>query len=327
MHHHILNLLLAVYLLAALIPDFGLNLPLTLKSLISKVLLMFLLFVAGLESSFSNIAHVITKPKLLILGIIYNFIYPAIFISIFYLFSRVFWHNQNETSNVLLGMVIIASMPIAGSAAGWTQINNGNTNLIIGLIMGTTILSPLTTSLQFQFYSVFLTGDFSEDLMEMAGDANLKYFFILSVMLPALLGVLVSNKMASTKRIHLKSNLKLMATLVLLLLNYLNASHALNMALSNPDWDFLVMIIATMFMMSFSGFLVGWFFPLSLKTKDSDRKALTFGLGMNNNGMGLVLASTSLPEHPTILLPIVFYNIGQQILASIFSRKFNTLPS
>jgi bile acid:Na+ symporter, BASS family len=47
----------------------------------------------------------------------------------------------------------------------------------------------------------------------------------------------------------------------------------------------------------------------------SDRIALMFGLGMNNNGTGLVLASMALADHPQVLLPIIFYNLVQHLVA------------
>jgi BASS family bile acid:Na+ symporter len=40
-------------------------------------------------------------------------------------------------------------------------------------------------------------------------------------------------------------------------------------------------------------------------------------LGMNNNGTGLVLASVALADHPQVLLPIIFYNLVQHLVASI----------
>ena len=40
-----------------------------------------------------------------------------------------------------------------------------------------------------------------------------------------------------------------------------------------------------------------------------------FGLGMNNNGTGLVLASMALADHPRVLLPIIFYNLVQHLVA------------
>ncbi len=50
-----------------------------------------------------------------------------------------------------------------------------------------------------------------------------------------------------------------------------------------------------------------------------------FGLGMNNNGTGLVLAASALSDHPAVLLPMIFYTLTQQVLAAVIdSRLFRT---
>lgn len=41
-----------------------------------------------------------------------------------------------------------------------------------------------------------------------------------------------------------------------------------------------------------------------------------FGLGMSNNGTGLVLTSMALSDHPEIMLPIIFYNLIQHLVAA-----------
>ena len=40
-----------------------------------------------------------------------------------------------------------------------------------------------------------------------------------------------------------------------------------------------------------------------------------FGLGMNNNGTGLVLASTAMASMPLAMLPIIIYNLAQHLIA------------
>jgi bile acid:Na+ symporter, BASS family len=43
--------------------------------------------------------------------------------------------------------------------------------------------------------------------------------------------------------------------------------------------------------------------------------ALMYGLGMNNNGTGLVLASLTLAAYPRVMVPIIFYNLVQHVVA------------
>jgi hypothetical protein len=39
------------------------------------------------------------------------------------------------------------------------------------------------------------------------------------------------------------------------------------------------------------------------------------GLGMNNNGTGLVLASLALADHPKVMIPVILYNLVQYVFA------------
>jgi hypothetical protein len=41
---------------------------------------------------------------------------------------------------------------------------------------------------------------------------------------------------------------------------------------------------------------------------------------MNTNGTGLVLASMALADHPRVLVPIVFYNLVQHLVAGFIDR-------
>jgi BASS family bile acid:Na+ symporter len=40
-----------------------------------------------------------------------------------------------------------------------------------------------------------------------------------------------------------------------------------------------------------------------------------YGLGMNKNGAGLVLTSLVLTSYPKVMVPIIFYNVDQHLVA------------
>jgi BASS family bile acid:Na+ symporter len=48
-----------------------------------------------------------------------------------------------------------------------------------------------------------------------------------------------------------------------------------------------------------------------------------FGLGMNNNGAGLVLASLTLSDHPSVMLPIIINILLQHLAASVVGKVFS----
>jgi BASS family bile acid:Na+ symporter len=55
------------------------------------------------------------------------------------------WHSNGEVQNILVGLALVASMPIAGSSTAWSQNASGDVTLSFGLVLGSTLLSPLTT--------------------------------------------------------------------------------------------------------------------------------------------------------------------------------------
>ena len=85
--------------------------------------------------------------------------------------------------------------------------------------------------------------------------------------------------------------------------------------MADPDWDFLGVILAITVALCMLAFASGYWLARLLKADDAQRTSLMFGLGMNNNGTGLVLASLALADHPRVLLPIIFYNLVQHLVA------------
>jgi BASS family bile acid:Na+ symporter len=67
-------------------------------------------------------------------------------------------------------------------------------------------------------------------------------------------------------------------------------------------------------------FAAGYGLARALDATRADTASMMFGLGMNNNGTALVLASTALAEHPQVMLPVILYNLVQHFAASIVDR-------
>ena len=68
------------------------------------------------------------------------------------------WHNPDEVQNILVGLALVASMPIAGSSTAWAQNADGDLALSLGLVLGSTLLSPLTTPLALHAVGLMATG-------------------------------------------------------------------------------------------------------------------------------------------------------------------------
>lgn len=320
-HARFIWLLLGSYVVAAFFPAAGLlarsfqwggvSLPM--------VLLGLLLFNAGMGVDLASLSKLRSDPLSLIFGLLANLLIPLAYIAVVMLTLR-FWHNPDEVQNILVGLALVASMPIAGSSTAWSQNANGNVALSLGLVLCSTFLSPLTTPVALHAVGLMTTGDYSEDLHELAGFQT-GWFLLMSVIIPSALGIVCRRVIGEEKVTASKANLKLANSVVLLFLNYSNAAVSLPQAIATPDWDFLAVILGITLLLCAVAFSAGWVIAWVRKSDASDKIALMFGLGMNNNGTGLVLASMALADHPQVLLPIIFYNLVQHLVAGVVNQQ------
>lgn len=331
LHRYFLPLLISSYILAGLLPQFGLALrqislgAIDLPGLgktnlsLSLVMLSFLLFNAGLGIQARELLGLRNKPQVLVVGFLANMIVPILLI-VAMRGTLGLWPDSDELHNLLVGLALIIAMPIAGSSTAWAQNANGNLSLSLGLVLTSTMLSPITTPIVLHFFGSITQGDYAEDLHEMAQQGT-NAFLCLTVVLPSLIGMLVHYLFGERRTGLIKPYLKLVNFIVLLLLNYSNASTSLPQAFRSHDWDFLGLIFAITVTVCLVAFFAGWLVSWMFKTDKSDKAALMFSLGMNNNGTGLVLASAALADHPAVLLPMIFYTLVQQVIAAIIDWR------
>ena len=328
-HKRLLWLLIASYALAASYPTIGLWIrdvkigevsALGTRTHVSLSMLMLasLLLNAGLGVRLSDLGKILARPRLLGAGLAANLIVPIAFILVV---TRMMsgWHNADEVQNILVGLALVASMPIAGSSTAWAQNADGELALSLGLVLFSTLLSPLTTPLALHSIGLMATGDYAEDLHELAAGGT-GAFLGICVLAPSLIGIGIRKIVGEVRIATVKPHLKLVNSAILLTLNYSNASVSLPQAVADPDPDFLLVTLAVVVSLCALAFTAGGMIAQTLRAMPPQRTALMFGLGMNNNGTGLVLASLSLADHPRVMLPIIFYNLVQHLVAGMVDR-------
>jgi BASS family bile acid:Na+ symporter len=324
LHRNFIWFLMGSYGVAAVAPKAGLwikNVSLGRLDLFGEpiqvslpmLLLSLLLLNAGLGVEMAQLRHLLRRPWVLAAGLAANLFLPIAYIFAVSQTMRV-WHNPEEVQNILVGLALVASMPIAGSSTAWSQNANGDLTLSLGLVLFSTLLSPLTTPLALHSVGLMTTGDYSEDLHELAATGT-GGFLAACVILPSVAGMLIRG-VAGPERIgRAKPTLKLLNSLNLLVLNYSNASVSLPESIANPDPDFVSVLLLIVSGLCVFAFAAGWLIARLFRTDRAQRTSLMFGLGMNNNGTGLVLATMALADHPRVMLPIIFYNLVQHLVA------------
>ncbi|CAB4242658.1 putative Na+-dependent transporter [Methylacidimicrobium sp. AP8] len=325
LHRRFFWLLLAVHGLAAIAPDPGrrarglvfgsvsiLGEPFSIS--LPVVLLFLLLGNSGFGVSAGGMKKLFGNPRPLVFGLLVNIVLPLLFLAgLRAALGR--WHNREEAESLVMGLGLVAAMPIAGASAAWCQNAGGDMALSLGLVLGSTALSPFAGSLSLHVVAAMVGGDYAEDLHEMAG-RSMGVFLSLCVVLPSVLGILFRRLAGEGVFEHLRPALRPANELILLGLLYMNASISLPYAFRHFDPDFLAMLLVGSGTLCLLRFQCGEWLGRLLRTSPSERTALVFALGMNNNGGGLTLATIAIPDHPLAILPIVFYTLLQQLTAA-----------
>lgn len=281
---------------------------------LAGMMLSLMLFNAGLGVSVDDIVAMVRRPRMLLSGVIANMVLPLLLLLGFSLLLRV-WPEQEETQQILVGLALIGAMPIAGGATVWTQNADGSVALTVGMVLVSSLLSPVTIPLSLRAVSRITTGDYAEDLADLAAHGGAS-FAIVSVVIPCALGIVVRHLVGGARMRGAMPAIKAVNTVNILMLAYSNASVSLGQVFRRPDLDMLALVVVTTVAMCALSFWVGWRMARALRAPIAEAKSLTFGVGMNNSSASSVLATTGMPDHPLILLPILAYSMTQKLLAS-----------
>lgn len=321
-HKNFLWLLVASYLLAAILPGPGLairNLSLTPpagdKVTAPLLLLALLLFCAAAVVRWSQVRSLIHHPGILLVGLIAIWIVPGIVVSLlgWFLPSML---GEYVTTGMLVGLALVAAMPVANSSVAWSQNGQGNIALSLGLVVLTIVLSPLATP-QLLNWMGFVLSEQETAQCEALVTKFSGAFFIIWVILPSLAGGVV-NRLAGPQRIeNARGTLRLISSITLLTLNYANASLAMPKVLSNEGVKAVVVSAVLAILLSITGMLSAWLLSRWLKLGDESRVSLVFGFSMKHTGLALVLAGEVLETEPRVILMIVIATLLQHIIAGV----------
>jgi BASS family bile acid:Na+ symporter len=324
LQRHLLGLILLSYALAVVGPAPGLWMKTTklvdvslgagrIVVSVPALLLGFLLFNAGLRARGEQVCHIAHRPGVVLAGLVANLAIPLLYLRVIMLAMRS-WHNADEARTILIGLALVAAMPVAGSSTGWVQTSGGDMALSLALVLTSTLLSPLTTPLALQLVGAASPAGFADELRLLAG-RNTGAFLALWVLLPCLLGILARRLLGAARVDAAERHFQASASLTLLGLCYANASECLPRALGVPDWDFLALTFGFVLGLCVLTFASGHLLGCLLGAGRDQRVALMFALGMSNNGTGLVLASVALASRPLAVLPVIAYNLAQHLVA------------
>jgi BASS family bile acid:Na+ symporter len=322
-HRHFLWLLLGCYALATLWPRPGLLLrqwqwsPNSLPALLLSfplLLLALILFTAALRTDLAQIRTVLQQPAVLCAALLAVWLGPALLV-VAAGFVIPWAVDGQATTGLLVGLVLVAAMPVANSSVGWTQNAEGNLALGLALVVLSISLSPFVTPQLFRVLGTSLSAQ-EQAYCEALVNRFSGVFFIIWVILPTAAGFLCRYITSPEQLSRVAGGFALASAAALLMLNYINSALALPEIYNSPT--FLLVITATLAAsLSLVGLVFGWAIARLMRLSYATRSALLFGLSMKHTGLALILAGAVLANEPLSILMIVLATLMQHLLAAV----------
>ncbi|MFD8705462.1 bile acid:sodium symporter family protein [Kitasatospora sp. NPDC059648] len=316
----LLGLMLVCYALAGAFPAPGealrglvLRVPAgSVVVTLPMVLLAVMLFNAGLGVRIPDLRVVAFRPLRLAVGIAANALLPLLLLPVVGLCLRT-WPDPAEAEGLVVGLLLVLAMPIAGGAASWGQNAGGNVPLVVAMVIGSTLLSPLTVP----HGAGVLDDTTTVDTVARTGAG---VFALLSVVLPCLTGIAVRAVLGEERIRRALPAAKAVNLVNILLLCYTNAAGALGQVIARPDPDLVVAALGIAGAVCGLTFCCGRWLSRWTGCDRPDGISLTFATGMNNSSAAAVLAAGWFSHRPEVLLPILSYSLLQKIVAGAAGR-------
>jgi BASS family bile acid:Na+ symporter len=326
MHDSFLWLLVASYLLAAVAPGPGLairRLAFTRSTgdeiSAPLLLLALLLFCAAVVVRGSQVRNLMQRPGILLLSLLAVWIVPGLFVSLMgWLLPAML--GVHVSAGMMIGLALVAAMPVANSSVAWTQNAHGNVALGLGLIVLTIVLSPVATPQMLKLMGLALSEAETQHC-EMLVTKFSGTFFIIWVILPSAAG-LVCNRLVGPGRIErARGTIRFVSAIALLTLNYANASLAMPKVIESESVQTILLFAIMAVSLSALGIASAWAMSRIFSLGEATWTSLAFGFSMKHTGLALVLAGEVLQDEPRAILMIVLATLLQHIVAGILDKR------
>jgi BASS family bile acid:Na+ symporter len=329
LHRFFLPVLVGTYALAGLFPgpgtvirEFAVRLPGGGEERISMLLLAVLLFCAAAVIQYSQVRDLVQTPSVLLIGLTAAWLGPALLVMA--LGPLMPWlASHDATAGMIVGLALVAAMPVANSSAGWTQNAGGNIALSLSLIIVSIILSPLVTPNLLKCMGWALS-DADTHRIELVVTQFSGWAFILWVILPSLAGAMVGTLAGEERIVHAKPWFRLITLITILILNYANASLAIEKVWRDEPMSVITMAAIIAAAVCLIGIALASVQARIFRLPRGSWAALAFGLSMKHTGLALVLAGEFLKDQPRVILVILLTTLAQHLAAALVDLRLQT---
>lgn len=273
---------------------------------IVPTLFAFMTFQGALSNTFHQVAEVFHRPLHLVLGLLVSAV--LIPIAAYAMGSLFFGSNPN----LVCGIVLEYSVPVAVTAFMWISMFGGNGPLALTIILTSSVISPVTIPLTLK---LLLGATVSIDVPSMM--QNMAFM----IAIPAVLGIVMNELTRGWGHEKLSPALspgcKFMMMGVIASNSTAMSEYVLHMNVERLEVALFILVFAI------SGFIIGVLIARALHLPYSETTTMCFTCGMRNISSGAVIATQYFPGE--VVFPVMCGTLFQQVLASIIGHLFERL--
>ncbi|MGW4698867.1 bile acid:sodium symporter family protein [Streptomyces sp. NPDC004285] len=292
---------------------------------VTQMLLATVLFTAGLRAGPAALAGVLRRPWILLSGLTLHLTAPLLVIPAVALALRCS-PDADGGSGMVAAMILTVAMPVAAGATVWTSQGRGDEAAMLGLVVASTLASPLTLPAVIRTLSPLLNPDYARSVAVVASGTG-SGFALTGVLLPCGAGIVCRLLLPDRAKRTALSMAALIAVLAALLLTYVNACGAIGQFLARPRPLLLLGGALTAGAVCLLSFGWGACWARVLRLGASARTSVALACGMSNSSAGAVLITTAMPDRPQILLPVLAFSLLQKAVAHRMTRPRPAEPA
>jgi BASS family bile acid:Na+ symporter len=263
----------------------------------------------------SQVRDLLERPSVLLLGLLTAWLGPALVVVVSS--TLLPWLAMNDTTaGMMVGFTLVAAMPVANSSAGWTQNAGGNIALSLSLVIVSILLSPLATPNLLKLMGLVLSPEDTLRIERVVTQFS-GWRFILWVILPSIAGAATAWLAGHRRITHAKPAFRIVSLLTILVLNYANASLAIDKLWVSESLGVIALAAAIAAAVSIVGILFASAQARLFGLSRASWIALTFGLSMKHTGLALVIAGEFLRDQPLVILVVLLTTMAQHVAAAV----------
>ncbi len=220
-----------------------------------------------------------------------------------------------------LGILIAGTVPGAMASNVLTLQARGNVSYSISLTATTTLLSPVVVPILLAFCMGRVTSTDEFDLQRFFNPATVGLSLLLTVALPVVFGHLCARMFPAIERLAARFS-EIVANVAILWL--IASIVARNREYFRAGVEF--QLLAGLVTLNIAGYVLGSGTARLFRLDEPMRRALTLEVGMQNAGLGAVLASQIFGRESEAVVPPVLYMFGCMLTGAMLAAYWRVRP-